>query len=947
MLLSLLERQLHATRYNKHRYIQLELEYIDILSLQLSMFNMALRRLNQLKPLIMQSTCKEEHIQFALAYHHAESTGIAMQYLRQWMKTAETPALSAAYGLELAQLMVDHNEPIQPIIVVCQQILEADPTATQALELMAQCFESSNQLDDASDVWQDCFEQSIRNWEIAQLNAQVSPTKENLDNQEMLRKRSIKLAQSLEKSLSQLERPQMSCLVYQQHLRLEPDSIRTLSGLLKNLEQLKSYGEMAIACQTFLLSNKDKLKLNDELSIRLTLHNIFDCELNRPEEALEQLNIAKKLAELDPRVISTELDRCRKRGLKEEQISLRLALIDVLPPKEAADQTIELIRLYESLGTPQNRILEALRKANNRAPNHPQILLELRTYLRKAGQTFELAAVLEKLAKITLDLQVRKNILLEASEVQETLGNHKISQALYHEAQLCSPINPDNKAEFIPKSLAQSLSKPFEQPNDQLSSLSSIILTSRSLSVVEDYDILKDNAKNKPNDVKSKPVSIWDSLFNSSDNSDIEHSEFDENAQTHLQLNKENADNSSPSIKTQIVEARLRGNPLDLLDRLLQSLRGIPEEDQPPRILQEIGCIYLYDCNDPETAKNYLERASSMDKEIAFGEQTLNALETIYLSLHLFPELSEVYIKKCKILTIPSERQKYEIRLAQLRYEHLDETRLAVETLKQLLNKDPNNENALQLLAQIYIDSQKYSDATDVLETLKDLLKPSSKAMAQLILRLIALNLEINKTDIAKNYMLDLLNDNNYVDKLAIIELYKRTCREHDEWEDLLSILNREMAYYLKIPFESFQIQDYLKNPFADHTRNITHTLREYADVLYQKMNDTELAARIYHELAFQNQDDDYSRNALFEIAETHLDDKIISFIFDAYSSQGMSLPYFLELKQTVENHAPENDISETCNLFKQQLDARTLNYFHPLLSFVETHFLNVQSDHE
>ena len=687
-------------------------------------------------------------------------------------------------------------------------------------------------------------------------------------------------------------------------------------------------------------SEPGKLKLNDELSIRLTLHNIYDCALNRPEDALEQLNIAKDLAELDPRVIQTELERCRRRGLKEEQVSLRLALIDVLPPKEAADQTIELVHLYESLGAPQEKIIEALRKANNRASNHPQILLELRTRLRKTGQTFELAAVLEKLAKITLDLQIRKNILIEASEVQEKLGNHKISQALYHEAQLCSPINPDNKNEFMPKSLAHHPTKQFDHSEDQHASLSSILLTSRSLSVVEDYDMLKEKAKEiKPDSASS--LSFWDNLFTP------DNSKADENEQTHLQFNKDNADNSSPSIKTQIVEARLRGNPLDLLDRLLQSIQNIPEENQPPRILQEIGCIYLYDCNDPETAKSFLERASSMDKEIAFGEQTLNALETIYQSLSLFRELSEVYIKKCNILTIPAERQKYEIRLAQLRYEHLNETKQAIETLRQLLNKDPNNENALQLLAQIYIDSQEYDDATDVLETLKELLKPSSKAMAQLILKIIALNLEINKTAMAKKYMLELLDNNEYVDKPAIIELYKRTCRENDDWEDLLSILNREMAYYLKVPFDSFQIQDYLKNPFADLTRNITHTLREYADVLYKKMNDTDLAAKIYHELAFQNPDDDYSRNILYEIAETHLDDKMISYIFGAYSTQGMTLPYFLELKQAIENHASSHDISETFELFKNQLDVRTLNYFLPLLEFVETHFIHNAQNHE
>ncbi len=876
MLIALLQRQINACTFNIHQTIALELESIGILASKLEMHTVALKRLEALKSTVLQHGNPQERIRFALCYHHSQYTGMAIQYLRLWMNQAEDPQTTALYGYQLANVMFEHNEPMQSIITVCNQILDAIPQHIETLELLARCLESTNRFRDASDAWMQCFERFVRLWETAQLQYQMMPSSDNELWLHTCQSRAIHAAEMIEKSMDDPQDASIRILVLNDHLRLEPGSVRVVARLLKDLEATHAFHEMAHTCLSFLKHNKGTISPKDEIAIRLTLHNIYDRELDRPYDAIEQLNKARALSAFDPRVIYTEIERCRKSGQKKEQISLRLALIDALPPAEAVEQTLELVNIYESLDTPPEQIVDILRKTNARSPNNPQILLELRLYLRKIGQNFELATVLEKLARVTQDLQMRKNILLEASEVNEKLGNIQIAQSQYHEAQLCSPIDPDNNDGFMPQSIHGDFMT--DGPQYQASSpLSSMMLTSRSLSIVEDIsgllsdpsisnvDQILDDTTTPPGTPSSQNTPISNILQNTPPNAQSEPSP---NEASHSGFDNMLADDAP--LEDQIVEARIRGNTQALLDRLLLSIQSIPEAEQPPRVLQEIACIYLYDRHDPQTARQFLERASALNHDIAFGEQTLNALEIIYQSMKMYKELAEVYEKKCEILTIADERRKYEMRLAQIRYEHLGQTDLAIETLNNLLQRMPKNETALQLLAQIYIDTQNPTKAIETLKIITPLLKPDSKPMAQHLLRLISLHIQNDNINEAKKLMHALLDHNNYVDKLAVIELYKRTCREHDEWNELLDILLDELAFYLRIPKQELNLFELIRTNQMNTLSAGVHTLREYADVLYLKLHRIDEATEIYQFLTKLLPDDDYPKNILFEIAEQH-----------------------------------------------------------------------------
>lgn len=875
MLIAMIQQQIANNILAPIRRIPLEIEYSLILSGAMHMPTLAIKKLDAIKPLVQEYATPKERVEYALAYHKAQFTGRAMQFLREWLQSAFTPADIALYSIQLAKLMFEHNDPIQSIINVCSRVLEVDPQNVETLELLARCFEASNKPEQATIAWLQCFEQFIHTWEMARTKVGLSPSTQNFEWLQISHQKAIEAATTLEKLLEGPEKVTMRCLVYRSHLKLVPNSVQILARLLEDLESMHSFYEMAQVCHEFLKKNAQTIDPSNEISIRLTLHNLYDVELNRPEEALKQLNIARELAALDTRVIHTEIERCRRRGQKEEQIGLRIALIEALPPNEIVEPTLELVRLCESLNKPADDILDILRKTNARSPNHPQILLEMRAYLRKNNQLFELNAVLENLSHVISDLQMRKALLIEASEVNEKLGNKTQAQVLYHEAMLCSPINPEGDLTSQPLPFAASHS-PHANAN-----LASLILTSQSLPNLNSLDDLEatiigngeDSAISDAIDA-SKPRCLNE--FSRAQNSYISiptdfqkkpsvvsSKPFDENEQNDFEID------ASLPIDSKINAARVLGNTRALLECLIASIQDIPEDERPPRVLQEIGCIYLYEKHDFENAKIYLEKASELSHDVEFGEQTLNALELIYQSMKLYRDLANVYEKKCQILTNHEERRKYEVRLAQLRYEQLGETSLAIETLQNILQRTPENGFALQQLAQIYLDTQDKPKAIETLEKMSSLYAIDSIERARHTLRLIALYSSIDDIPKVKTLIHELLENNTHIDKLAIIEVFKRACRERDEWQELLYILCDEIAYDLKIPRNKFSLDLVLDPQYAElASGKASHALREYADVLYQKLKSAEEAANIYYTLVMLHPETEYPRNVLFEIAE-------------------------------------------------------------------------------
>lgn len=815
MLLSMIQRQMDESLQSPHQFIFYGLEYVGVL-ISLEYQTLAIRRLEEMKAFVYKYGTTDEYIEFASACHRAQYTGMAIHFLRHAMKLAEEGegwgrlGDVTRLGVRLANIMLEHNEPIQSVMMVCSRVLSVNPCHIGTLEMMGQCLETSNRVVEAADMYQRCFELQLREWEKCRFEGSGA-------GEEEVRDGAVRIAVVLERLYETLERIPLRCLVLRHHLRLDPCSMVVLSRLLKDLETTGSFHEMVQVCLEFLKNNVS-LDVKDEIAIHLTLYNIYERELGLTTDAEYHLNCARGLNANDVRVLYAEISRCRRRGLQEEEIGHRLALIEILPASEAIEETLSLTRFYEMIQAPTSKIMDSLRRMNGRYPNHPLILLELRHYLRKSGQSFELASVLERLARVTQDLQTRRSMLLEASEVHEKLGNLQISKALFHEAQLCSPIDPAGRGRFVPDKFCPV----FTPLGAVYSSLSSAVLTSRSLSVV---DVLEGGE-----------------------------------VSGHLE-----GTSGEASGEALVSETSLESEVQSVLERLLASLDGVEVSKQSPRVLQEIGCIYLYDRHDLYQARYYLELASELSEEVALGEQTLNALEEIYESLHLYRELGDVYQKKISIFPPTGCRRSYEVRLAQLRYERLGEKEQAIATLRSLLELSPRNESALQLLAQIYIDMEQYDKGVEIYERLIACNGEDTKSGTQYRLRLIALYMETGRFDEAKRELRWFLDHSSYVDKLAIVEHYKRICREHDEWEEQLEILNCELGYYLHE--KTCSVESLIdRKEVVRGIAGIDHVLREYADICHCKLQRMNEAARIYRFLLERKPDDGYLKDRLEEI---------------------------------------------------------------------------------
>ncbi|MBR4985656.1 MAG: tetratricopeptide repeat protein [Proteobacteria bacterium] len=865
MLLALIQQRAHECSHAPHMRIRLQIEAANILTQSFQRFDSAVKKLETIKPLIQTIATPEEKIDFANAYSQAQYHNTAIQYLRLWINQTDSPAQIVKFGECLARILLDHNEPLQSIINICRKILDIEPQNLEILSILAQSLENSDNFEEAIDAYLACFELLVSIWEQAKTLAELSPSAINAQALAISRQNAIKAAQSIENVIEKVPDYPGYNRVLELHLKLVPNDMHILTKRLNFLSPKQAFPEMAKACLDFLHANQNNLSPDDAITLHLMLHNLYECEFDQPEEAQKHLDAATNISEFDPRVLITQIERCQRRNLPKEQVRFMTTLIDVLPPAEAAEQTLELVKHLESLNTPSEKILDILRKTNTRSPNHPQILLELRQYLRKCGQFFELAIILEKLARTTKDLQAKKNLLLEASETNDKLGNTQRAQALYHEAQLCSPINPD-KFDFVPNDIVPGFASPSKSKLEPVSSLTSILLSSRSVSIADIPIISDDSESQYYTQMPSSEVSISAELI-SSTSAAIVTTAFPED-ETETTSACADSDEHSP-LQVQIMHDRMRGDTESLLNHLLQSIQDIPESEIPPRVLQEIGCIYLYDQHAPQTARQFLERASKLSPEVANGEQTLNALEAVYLSLKCYRDLSDIYQKKCRILTMSDERRRYEIRLAQLRYEHLGETELAIETLDQIIKKTPDNEAALQLLAQIYIDIKDYDNAIRILNEITKYRVPGSKQMAQHLIRLIKLYIETGDIETAKNKINRFIDSNEFSDKLAVIEIYKHICRERDEWTELLDILKTEIACLMKIP--PVEIHEHLEQHLNDaNISTASNALREYADILYHKCNKISEAVTIYRALIHILPEHQYPQNMLKEIYTQH-----------------------------------------------------------------------------
>ncbi|MGI5829983.1 MAG: hypothetical protein ACOX8U_07460 [Bradymonadia bacterium] len=880
LLLDLYPRVLTLFKQSPQNLLRYSIEMAELFSLRFGLHSRAAQILLSIKGNVMQQFSNNELISFAFALHLAQRSNHAIHILRRRLKLCSETQECATLIHAIVRIMRDHSDPLQNIINMCRKGLSYVPNHIELLLILGQSLALAEQVEAAAEAYElalQAMEQKMqRELELKHVSGDINFEAGKYSN---TRRRAIGVCMTLE-SLYQIPQfEEQRTLLMLRRLRLEPHNYNVFLELLRLLERQKAYAEMASICEQFLQRNEEELHQEAKISVYLNLYRIFEQQLDSSTQAMHYLDLARALDSKHPSVLAIEVHRAQQSGHKSDELTYRQLLLEQLQGTEAVQQLLELAQIYETQNNDNFKALKCLRKALAIDPQNIDILMSLRRNLRKAGQDFELAWVLERLANLSNDVQKRRSFLLEAAEIHAKQHNRLLAEKLYNEAQLCSPINPASAPAFALAQFAALNPSPMIHGPEQ--------------NYIYGYD---DSLLHPSTDQAESSISL-SLAHDDTSTASTEHSQASFMALrtasdneipifTELEEFRTKSDVSSElaleavSIADEVKLARKAGDDRRLFKKLKQLVESLPENEQNPRMLQEIGCIALYDLNDKEEARKFLEKAAKMDENIANGEQTLNALEEIYEFTKDYEKLAKVYEKKYQVFSFSPKRRKYEIRLAQLHFEQLKQTELALITLERLREENPQSEGVLSLLARIYAHEKRFDEALNIQHKLAKLYPPHSKSAIASKLTATKLLAKLGRWEEAKSALIELLEEGENTDRLGIIEQYKRFCRQSDDWDGLLKILARELAYYLA----KTEAIDVLKLS-AQQLKNLQslaalHAIREYADILYLKQERIEEAILLYSLLVQCSPNDPYSFNILREIAENY-EDSSIAIAFD------------------------------------------------------------------
>lgn len=869
LLLDLYSRLLSIFTQCPHQLLLYSVEMAELLVQGFSLHSRAAQVLLAIKNNLHPLYSVHELVSLAWALHHAQRSNHAVQILRRRLNRCTIPQESSLLAFEIVRIMRDHNEPLQNIINMCRRGLSFDPHHLELWLVLAQSLELGLHAEAAAQAYETALQTLDERIQKAQIQKNTDTTTlQAQNNLTAMKLQAQSICMALEKLYQNLNLNEPRALILLRRLHIEPGNFALFSELLRKLELLKSYADMATICQQFLQRNESSLKAEDKISILLTIYRIFEYKQHRPQDALTYLNKARAINDRHPSVLQVEVTRAHRAGGLEDEITYRQLWIEQLQGQEAASQILELASIYEEKNNDSFNTLKWLRKGLAIDGQNIAILMAMRRNLRKSKQFYELVWVLEKLANLSNDTQKRRSFLLEASEVHAQQHNRLLAEKLYNEAQLCSPIIPTSSL-LIPYSHLHTIAPPpliLLSDQNYLPTFDEDALT---LAKPESHSSssIKYSQQNTHSTSHSISYIIPTHTDSSTDNMQALYHSYEDHALHTSEVIHITANQNT--IADEVTLARKEGDERRLFEKLKQLVQSLPENEQNPRMLQEIGCIALYDLNDKNEAKIFLEKASQMDENIANGEQTLNALEEIYEHEKDYEKLGAIYEKKYNILTIAHEQRKYEIRLAQLNFEHLNRTDLALQTVERLLAQNPQNETILSLLARIYTAEKRFDDALNTHLQLARLYPADSKSSINNRMAAIKILVRLQQWDKAKSALRELLESGKSIDRLGIIEQYKQLCRHTDDWEGLLEIFDSELSYYLAastpISIQSLNAQQ-LKSL---HSLSALHALREYADILFLKLNRHRQASSLYILLLQCNSDDHYAMNMLREIAET------------------------------------------------------------------------------
>lgn len=172
--------------------------------------------------------------------------------------------------------------------------------------------------------------------------------------------------------------------------------------------------------------------------------------------------------------------------------------------------------------------------------------------------------------------------------------------------------------------------------------------------------------------------------------------------------------------------------------------------------------------------------------------ESIGALEVLYEQTERWPDLEELIQRRLDIAETPADRIAARVRLARLADQRLGRRDEAIEQLREILDEDPGNPEALDELERLYSADERWDEVAELLERRASDAQAKGDGQTELdiLVRLGALHVE--KLDGADKavalYQRVLERDPSHAGVLAgLAELHGR----RGEWEEAASMLER------------------------------------------------------------------------------------------------------------------------------------------------------------